>query len=163
MTDYEKNGALENNTWEMLLSKGFGPAPEDCYFNIPIPLQLKVGRNSYYASNGRNYEVSGTICKKKAKLVSSRNRTLRRKQNPPRFQLQKYVWNTILMKPQTESHTDLSGAFLPVEKDSLFTSGKGAFPGRYGKKSGRTGTVLHRRGNGGTESRWVNNRDAFGW
>ena len=21
---------------------GFGPAPEDCYFNIPIPLQLKV-------------------------------------------------------------------------------------------------------------------------
>ena len=23
---------------------GFGPAPKDCYFNIPIPLQLKVGR-----------------------------------------------------------------------------------------------------------------------
>ena len=25
-----------------LETAGFGPAPEDCYFNIPIPLQLKV-------------------------------------------------------------------------------------------------------------------------
>ena len=57
------------------------------------------GRNSYYASNGRNYEVSGTICKEGK--IGLGNRTLRRKQNPPRFQLQKYVWNTILMKPQT--------------------------------------------------------------
>ena len=25
-----------------LETAGFGPAPKDCYFNIPIPLQLKV-------------------------------------------------------------------------------------------------------------------------
>ena len=75
-------------------------------------------------------------------MVSSRNRTLRRKQNPPRFQLQKYVWNTILMKPQTESHTDLSGAFAAL------TSGKIPDEQELFYIDGETGALI---------------RDAFGW
>ena len=105
---------------------GFGPAPEECYFNIPIPLQLKVEETVTMLPME---EIMKSVEQyvKKAKLVSSRNRTLRRKQNPPRFQLQKYVWNTILMKPQTESHTDLSGAFAALTSGKIPRTNRNCF------------------------------------
>lgn len=52
---------------------GFGPAPEDCYFNIPIPLQLKVEETvtmlpmeeimksvEQYVKEGKNWSLHGT-------------------------------------------------------------------------------------------------------
>jgi len=50
-------------------SAGFGLKLEDCYFKITDPASGERERNSYYAFHGRNYEIGGTICKRRKNWI----------------------------------------------------------------------------------------------
>ena len=50
-------------------STGFGLKPEDCYFKIPIPLQVKEKETVTMLPHGRNYEIGGTICKRRKNRI----------------------------------------------------------------------------------------------
>lgn len=69
-------------------STGFGLKPEDCYFKIPIPLQVKE-KETVTMLPMEEIMKSVEQYVKEGKIGFLRKRTRRRKQNQSRFQLRK--------------------------------------------------------------------------
>ena len=102
---------------------GFGPAPEDCYFNIPIPLQLKVEETVTMLPME---EIMKSVEQyvKEGKIGLFTEQDTAEETESTTIPVTKI---TILMKPKTESHTDLSGAFVALTSGKIPRTNRNCF------------------------------------
>lgn len=106
-----------------LETAGFGPAPEDCYFNIPIPLQLKVEETVTMLPMEKIMKSVEQYVKE-GKIGLFTEQDTAEETESTTIPVTKI---TILMKPQTESHTDLSGAFVALTSGKIPRTNRNCF------------------------------------